>query len=182
MNLIGKRVILRALEIEDMEYLREMLNDPEMESAVIGWSFPTSKYEQEQWYKNMITDKNNLKFAIQSNEGELIGLATLGKIDWKNRKATHGIKLGKNTPKGQGYATDAVMAVMKYAFEELQLNRLDGSWFENNIASQNLYIKCGWVIEGKVRKSIYKNNEYRNEVIVGILREEYYQLINDLNV
>lgn len=177
MNLIGEKVILRALEKEDIEFLREMLNDPEMESLVIGWSFPISKYEQEKWYEKTVHDKQNLKFAIQTKEGELIGLATLGKVDWKNRRATHGIKLSKNAPKGKGYATDAVMAVMKYAFEELQLNRLDGSWFEHNIASQKLYTKCGWVIEGNIRQSVFKNNNYHNEVIVGILREEYYELI-----
>lgn len=177
MNLVGNKVILRALEIEDMEFLREMLNDPEMESLVIGWSFPTSRYEQEKWYEKTILDKQNLKFAIQTKEGDIIGLATLGKIDWKNRRATHGIKLSKNSPKGKGYATDAVMTVMRYAFEELQLNRLDGSWFETNIASKKLYTKCGWVVEGKVRQSVFKNNIYQDEVIVGILREEYYALI-----
>lgn len=179
MNLIGNKVILRALEIEDMEFLREMLNDPEMESAVIGWSFPTSKFEQALWYEKAIIDKQNLKFAIQTKAGEIIGLATLGKIDWKNRKANHGIKLSKNAPRGQGYATDAVMAVMKYAFEELQLNRLEGSLFEQNVASKRLYTKCGWVIEGKVRQSVFKNNEYRDEIILGILRDEYFDYIRN---
>lgn len=178
MNLIGEKVVMRSIELEDMEFLREMMNDPEMESLVIGWSFPISKYEQEKWYERTITDKTNLKLAIQNREGQIIGVATLDSIDWKNRKACHGIKLSKNAPMGEGYATDAVMTVMKYAFEQLQLNRLDGSWFEHNTASQKLYTKCGWSIEGKVRKSIFKNNAYHDEVIVGVLREDYFKLIN----
>ena len=50
MNIKGKKVFLRALEIEDMEFLRAMINDGEMEHNVIGWSFPVSKYEQQKWY------------------------------------------------------------------------------------------------------------------------------------
>lgn len=42
MNLFGKKVMLRALEPEDMSYLLEMINDPEMEKMVVGWSFPNS--------------------------------------------------------------------------------------------------------------------------------------------
>ena len=47
MNIKGKIVTLRAVELEDMELLRGMLNDPEMEKAVVGWSFPVSKYSQQ---------------------------------------------------------------------------------------------------------------------------------------
>ena len=50
MNIKGKIVTLRAVELEDMELLRGMLNDPEMEKAVVGWSFPVSKYSQQKWY------------------------------------------------------------------------------------------------------------------------------------
>lgn len=177
MNLVGEKVVLRAVEEEDLEFLREMLNDPDMERLVTGWSFPVSRYEQQKWYERTILDKLNLRFAIQNETRDIIGLATLDSIDWKNRKAHHGMKLGKNTPKGRGYGTDAVMTVMRYAFEELQLNRLDGSWFEHNEASQRLYTKCGWVVEGKVRQSIFKNNAYHDEVIVGVTREDYFRLI-----
>ena len=46
MNICGNKVILRALEPSDMPYLREMINDPEMERMVIGWSFPVSEKQQ----------------------------------------------------------------------------------------------------------------------------------------
>lgn len=46
MNIYGNKVVLRALEPGDMPYLREMINDPEMEKMVIGWSFPISEKQQ----------------------------------------------------------------------------------------------------------------------------------------
>lgn len=42
---LWKKVKLRALETEDMELLRETVNDPEVERLVGGWSFPVSKKE-----------------------------------------------------------------------------------------------------------------------------------------
>ena len=71
------------------------------------------------------------------------------------------------------------MAVMRYAFEELQLNRLDGSIIHYNDASRRLYCdKCGWIVEGVKRKSIFKSNDYHDEILVAILRDEYLELIS----
>lgn len=177
MNILGNRVILRALEPEDMEALRATVNDPHTESMVIGWSFPVSRLEQDKWYQAAVLDRQNLRLAIETKDGELIGLATLDSIDWKNRKAGQGIKLCLDAPRRQGYATDAVMAVMRYAFEELQLNRLWTTILDHNVASQRLYQKCGWVVEGRLRNSVFKNNAYHDEIVVGILRDEYFALL-----
>lgn len=174
MNILGNTVLLRALEYDDLPYLQEMINDPEMERMVIGWSFPTSSKQQKDWYERVVSDKSNLRFAIVY-DGRFVGVSTLVKIDWKNRSADHGIKLCQGTPKGKGIGTDAVYATMKYAFEELQLNRLYGSILDYNIASQKLYEKCGWKIEGCYRQSVFKNNSYHDEWPTAILREEYFE-------
>lgn len=181
MNIKGEKILLRAMELEDMEAFCEMMNDSYIESMIGGWSFPISMYEQVKWFEKVYNDKNNLRFAIvlQTNN-DVIGMANLTNIDWKNRTAFHGMKLSSKTPKGEGIGTDTVMALMKYVFEELQLNRLDGAIIEYNKASMALYKKCGWKIEGNRRKSIYKKNKYHDNILVGILREEYFDLINTL--
>lgn len=173
MNIKGQHVILRAIEPKDLPYMLEMINDPDMERMVIGWSFPTTAKQQEDWYNRVIGDQRNLRFAIEF-EGQFVGISTLVQIDWKSRKADHGIKLCNHAPKGKGIGTDAVYATMKYAFEELQLNRLWGSILDYNIPSQKLYEKCGWVKEGCYRQSVFKNNEYHDEWPMAILREEYF--------
>lgn len=173
--------MLRAIEQDDLEMMRKMLNDPEIESLVVGWALPVSKYQQEHWYEKNINDDRNLRFIIETSEDGPIGIATLINIDWKNRRADHGIKLAKRENRIKGIGTDTVMAIMKYAFDELQLNRLDGSWFDENVASQKLYQKCGWKVEGRIRKCIYKNGKYRDLVIVGILKDEYNELIEKNN-
>lgn len=182
MDIYGKRVKLRALEIDDIEILRYIVNDPEVEKQVGGWSFPISKKEQEDWYNTIYKDKRNLRFAIETKEVGMIGMADLRSIDWKNRTAIHGIKIGKSDYRGKGYGTDVVMTIMRYAFCELGLNRLESSILDYNIPSQKLYIdKCGWSIEGKKRQHIFKGNKYHDQLMVGILKEEYEELIAKTN-
>lgn len=173
MNVVYGKVILRALEKEDMELLRETVNDPEMERMVVGWSFPISTVEQLNWYERTVGNRTNQRFAIEY-EGKFVGISTLTEIDWKNRSAFHGIKLIASAPKGKGIGFDAVCGTMKYAFEELQLNRLYGGILEYNIPSQRLYKKCGWKDEGIFRQQVFKNNQYYDEIAVAILRSDYF--------
>lgn len=170
--------MLRAMEKEDCELVRDMFNDPEIENLVVGWSFPLSRYAQEKWYETHFAD-TNFRFIIETEEDGAVGVATLLDIDWKNRMAEHGIKLSKDSVRGKGIATDAIMAIMRYAFDELGMNRLNGSWFEINGASKHVYEKCGWKEEGVRRKYIYKRGEWRDLIVTGVLAEDYYALVEE---
>lgn len=177
MNIYGKKVVLRAMEKTDCEMVRGMFNDPEIEDLVVGWAFPVSQFAQEKWLEAHYGDQINFRFVIETEEDGAVGIATLTDIDWKNRRATHGIKLANRERRTKGIGTDTVMAIMRYAFDELGLHRLDGSWFDTNAASKGLYKKCGWVEEGIKREYIYKKGEFRDLTVVGILASEYYALI-----
>lgn len=179
MNIYGNKVVLRAMEKSDCELAREMFNDPEIEKLVIGWSFPLSEYSQEQWFMNHHADQNNFRFVIETPEDGKVGIATLTDIDWKNRRAVHGIKLAKGKNRSKGIGTDTVMAIMRYAFDELGFHRLDGSWFEDNTASIRLYTRLGWKAEGIRREYIYKGGVYKDLVMVGILASDYYKLVEN---
>lgn len=182
MNIYGEKVVLRAIEYDDIEMLRETTNDPNTERMIGGWSFPISKENQKKWYDAITNDSNNLRFVIQTlDSNEAIGMVNLVNIDWKNRSAFHGIRLCPNAPKRRGYGTDAVLALMRYAFEELQLVRLDGSWVENNESSIHLYEKLGWKIEGKKSKAKFTRGKYYDVYFGGILKDEYYSIKRTLN-
>lgn len=180
MNIYGKRVVLRAMEKSDCDFVREIFNDPEIEKLVVGWAFPLSAYSQEQWFLNHYADQNNFRFVIETSEDRAIGIATITDIDWKNKRAFHGIKLANIENRSKGIGTDVVMAIMRYAFDELGLHRLDGSWLEDNIASIRLYTKLGWKTEGIRREYIYKGGVYKNLAVVGILASDYYKLVDEM--
>lgn len=177
MNIYGNKVILRAMEKSDSEFVRDMFNDPELENLVVGWAFPLSMYSQEQWFANHHADQKNFRFIIETPEDGAVGIATLTDIDWKNKRAMHGIKLANKRSRSKGIGTDAVMAIMRYAFDELGFHRLDGGWFGDNVASIRLYSRLGWKAEGVRREYIYKGGEYRDLVVVGILASDYYKLV-----
>lgn len=178
MNIKGKVVTLRAMTRGDMQMICDMFNDPMLEDVVVGWSFPLSIEQQNAWFdRNIAGDGRNFRFVIETVEDGAVGIATLTDIDWKNKTATHGIKLANKEKRTKGIGTDTVMAIMRYAFDELGLHRLDGSWFESNVPSKGLYTKCGWKAEGIKRECIYKHGVYRDLTIVGILESDYHELV-----
>lgn len=170
MNIKGNKIILRAIEETDLEMLRSMVNSVEFEYNVVGFSFPISRAQQYTWYQKQL-NSDNLKLIIEY-EGEALGLATLENIDWKNRVASHGIKL-LSRAQGKGIGTDAVKTICNYAFNELQLNRLEGGVLENNIASLKLYEKCGWKKEGIFKEYVFKNGKYLDYFPLAILKKEF---------
>ena len=86
--------------------------------------------------------------------------------------------LGNVDIRGKGYGFDAVMTTMKYAFDEMNLNRLDGSMIEYNKNSINFYCeKLGWKKEGIRRRYFYRRGKYWDQVIVGITKKDYVAFI-----
>jgi RimJ/RimL family protein N-acetyltransferase len=178
MNILGKVVTLRALEPSDMEVLRSFHNDPGIARLIMGWSYPISTTDQQRWYESITSDPLNKRFAIDTGQHGFIGISTLTNIDLKYRSAFHGIMIGAKDTQGKGYGTDTVMATMRFAFDELGLERLDGEIVEFNEPSRRLYVdKCGWTIEGKRRRSVYRNGAWYDSLVVGILRQEYVTLV-----
>lgn len=174
MNIVGNDVLLRAIENTDKYFLMEMVNDPVTESLIGGWSWPISITDQEQWIERERTNTATKRFVIETMNNP-VGLIVLANIDWKNRSAFTGIKLHPGTQKSTGIGTSAMIAIQKYAFEELQLHRLETTWLEYNEASERLHKKCGWQIEGTARLAVYKNGKYHNLIYGAILASDYFE-------
>jgi RimJ/RimL family protein N-acetyltransferase len=175
MNIHGKRVVLRAIEEADLPDLQAWANDPNIQAMLGGWHFPTSARDQQAWMASLSCQSTNQRFAIDAGELGLIGTANLVSIDWKNRNAFHGMLLGDKAS-GKGLALDTVMALMRYAFDELGLERLDGDMIEYNAPSLRLYLeRCGWVREGVRERYYHRKGRWWDKVIVGITRERYLE-------
>ena len=140
MNIVGKQVLIRAIEETDLPLLHKWANDPEIWFLLGGWHFPGSLAETQAWFLHLPQDKLNQRFAIELG-GQLIGTTNLVEIDWKNNHASHGMVLGDQATRGKGYGRDTVMALMRYAFEELHLERLDSTIIEHNHAVL-VFIQC----------------------------------------
>ena len=182
MNIKGKMVTLRAPELADVPYLHRWSNDPEIWNMLGGWHFPFSSRSTDEWVNNLkdgnLTDHI---FCIETPTDGIIGTANIINIDWKNRNAFHGMMIGKSDLRGKGYALDALYAIMRYAFMELGLQRLDGDMISYNTRSINFYInKGGWKEEGIRKKWFFRNGEYHDKIIVGITRDDYIDIVKKI--
>ena len=109
-------------------------------------------------------------------------MANLVEINWKDRNAFHGMLLGEKDLRGKGYGVDTIMAISRYAFEELGLMRLDSTIISNNEASIAVYTKrCGWQIEGVKKNAYFRRNKWWNQLVIGITRDDYFNLLKDNN-
>ena len=176
MIISGERVNIRAIEYEDLDFLKDIMNSPELEKMENGFYFPVSRGRQEQWYQEYLRSQSDNRFIIETKEGRQIGYTCLLNIDWKNRKAHTGIKLYGMENYGKGFGTDSVLSIMKFAFYEMQLNRLEGFIIDYNHASKKLYLdKCGWKIEGVQREAVFKNGQYHDLIMVASLKSEFIE-------
>lgn len=177
MNIKGKKVTLRAIEESDLELLHKWANDAETQDVIGNVHFPSSMDFHRQWFLNLKSDQLNQRLAIDAPELGIIGLSSIINIDWRNNHAWHGIMLGDVDTRGKGYGFDAVMATMRYAFEELHFERLDGAMIEYNDVSVSFYCgKLGWKEEGRRRNWYFRRGRYWDQIVVGITRTDYEAL------
>ena len=179
MNIKGKKIILRAVEERDLPSLHEWSNDPYTQDIMGDIHFPSSFEFHKAWFAKLKDDTLNQRFAVEviGTGGPIIGLSTIIRIDWKNNHAWHGIMLGPPM-QGKGYGFDVIMTTMRYAFDELHMKRLDGSMIEYNAGSIRLYCeKCGWKKEGLRRSYYFRRGKYWDQVVVGITREDYDEML-----
>ncbi len=172
MNIVGNKVLLRAVEFEDSNQLHIWANDPEIQYLLGGWHFPTNMNDQKKWFDNLSCNSNNQRFIVLNEDKIKIGMANLLNINFKDGNAEHGLLLDKNF-QGKGYGTEIVKAIMNYAFKELRLNRLETTIIESNIVSAGLFVKLGWKHEGTLRNWYFRKGEFVNKLIFGVLNNEF---------
>jgi ribosomal-protein-alanine N-acetyltransferase len=75
----------------------------------------------------------------------------------------------------RGIISKAIPAVVKYAFEELKVNRIEASTSTQNIASKNLLLKCNFTLEGILRQHRYHRAKFVDVFFFGMLKDDYYK-------
>lgn len=180
MILKGKKVTLRPVEQGDIEFMRNLINDPWMEGRIVGWALPISKKDQEQWYANYRNTDKEIRFIVETEMDGVVGLTGLKDIDYKNGVATSAGMRIKRDIQSKGVATDAYMTMFRYAFNELRLHRVNTSALEENAISIHVMEKVGCIREGLHRDAIFKKGEYKNLVTMGCLASDYWRKAEEM--
>ena len=167
----GEKVLMRAVELSDARVLRQMMNDENIENMMWGYSLPVSEHQQVRWIENIPNEKNIFRAMIDV-DGTAIGTIILSDIDMRNGIAEIHIKLANSCERGKGYGTDAVSALVTYAFNVLRLNCIYCRIKEDNKASIKLFEKCGFAREGYLRSRVFRNGRYYGFYEYSILKSD----------
>jgi RimJ/RimL family protein N-acetyltransferase len=118
-------------------------------------------------------------FAIRAlGDDRLIGLIGLYTIFQLHREAFMGIHIGERDYWGKGYGTDALRVLLRYAFGELNLQRISLSFLEGNERAMRSYEKCGFRFEGRERHAWAYDGRRWDEIFMGLLRDEWLAMSN----
>jgi RimJ/RimL family protein N-acetyltransferase len=174
----GEKVELTAVQREDLSKYVEWLNDWEISQFLIpGIPAPMNLEDETSWFENRHKREGNYVFAIRTlAEHRLIGNCGLNGVDFKNRSATFGIFIGDKNFHSQGFGTDATRTLLRFAFEQLGLNRVDLWVYEFNPRAMRAYEKAGFKRVGAKRQGLYRNGKFYDEYLMDILREEWDKL------
>ncbi len=179
MMLKGERIKLRALELDDIEACWIERNNMEiMYFGNMGATFPSSKYSVHERLKRNMENKNyenGFDFGIEDENGKLIGTIGANFVDLKNRKLMLGISLNSGEACGKGYGTEAVKLFLEFAFKELNMHKVYLGVFSYNPRAKRSYEKCGFKVEAVARKRVFRDGQYFDEILMGILEDEYFE-------
>jgi RimJ/RimL family protein N-acetyltransferase len=129
----------------------------------------------ENWFESYMKNRHvQVRCGIYlGSESKLVGVVYLTDIDVLNRNAELSILLGDKTKLNKGIGSIAVKHMLRHAFGDLNLERVYLRVLEKNRRAIAFYKKVGFVLEGTLRKVIYKNSKYHNMLMMSILRNEY---------
>lgn len=115
-----------------------------------------------------------VEFGIVERGGRLVGSVKLWRISEKNRSAMLTIFIGEQKVWNRGYGTDALRLILRHAFGNLGLNRVELNVFDFNVRAIRCYEKVGFVREGVRRDALLRGGHYHDIVVMGVLREEFF--------
>jgi len=128
----------------------------------------------ERWFEQYLaTRTNNVRLAICTSNEQMIGAVYLLGIDWVNRNTEFAIWIGDPAARNRGIGEAATRQALDHAFLDLNLERIYLHVLTNNTRAIKLYRKVGFVQEGIQRRAVYKGGEYRDLLLMSLLRHEY---------
>jgi [ribosomal protein S5]-alanine N-acetyltransferase len=180
MRIETARLVLKSHTLENAPRLNAWENDPELIYFNDDQPEPYSEQPLKETIKyiqrhlEVSPNQQAIHYAIHRKEdGLFIGYGMVAFIDRYNRSCRLGITIGDKCQWGQGYAKEALQAVIRYCFHHLDLNRIGAEIYAFNIPSIALFEKLGFKREGVIRQCVYKKGKFEDEYLYGLLREEW---------
>lgn len=172
-TLTTERLILRPLQLTDLDDLFEYAQDPAVYQP--GMWQPYESYEVAKRHLETILSHyfdGLLWWAIEYKaDGKMIGRCELSKVDRDDKHAEISYALNANYWR-QGIMTEAINCIIDYAFNEMKLNRIQAYVLIDNNNSHKLLEKIGFQREGHLREYSHVKGYPEDAYIYGLLKSD----------
>jgi RimJ/RimL family protein N-acetyltransferase len=174
-TLVGDRVQLRWLTHEDSDALFDVFGDPEVvrywsSPALEGRSAATALVDEIHEYRRA---GSLFQWGVaRSDDDFVIGTCTLASIDRQHQRAEIGFALRRDAW-GQGLAAEALDLLIRHAFDEMGLHRLEADVDPENTSSLRLLSRRGFRDEGRMRQRWRHSGQWRDSVMLALLAPEW---------
>ena len=150
---------------EDAEYLRDL------DTAV---AYPKGKdWDTGEGYASQ-HDTRFFYFNVRTiGDDRLVGFVAVHGIEWNNRSGSLSVAIGEPGDRNKGYGQEALKLILRYAFQELNLDRVGLEVIEYNTSGVRAYEKVGFRHEGRKRAAVYRDGKRYDLLVMGILRREW---------
>ncbi|MCE2611897.1 GNAT family N-acetyltransferase [Flavobacteriaceae bacterium D16] len=167
LKLHGKHIYLRAIEPDDLDFLYELENNPDL-WEVSGTLAPYSRHVLKKYLDNAhkdIFEAKQLRLCICGQDHDLLGLIDLFDFDPKNKRAGVGIVVLDSVNRDRGYGSEALSLVCDYVFHTLNLRQVYAHVGEQNKTSIHVFTKLGFKQAGVLEDWTRFGTEFRNVLL-----------------
>ena len=179
----GREVALRARVESDVPLLHSGLyEDVDTHAAADGraWRPMAPDAEGSQFRVREPSPEVASFSVIAIDDGRLLGDALLWQIDPHNRGGHIGLAILPEA-RGRGVGLDVTEVLCRYAFRTLGLHRLQIETGADNVPMIALASRAGFAVEGTLRKAAWVLGRFVDQIVLGLLAEEWYELHPDLD-
>lgn len=177
----GKRVYLRPLEDSDVsdDYIG-WLNDPEVTRYMESGRSVATTATIKSYLERFQVSSTDFIFAIVDFQTKLhIGNVTLNHINMSHRTVDTAIMIGRREFWNAGYALEAWSLVIEHALDHLELRKITAGAIADNIGSNKVLQRLGFIQEGIRRKQVLVEGQFLDVVEYGLFREEFFKATRD---
>ena len=174
----GSRVRLRAIEPGDVDAF--IAADEDGAGSRSGWRVwpPRSRWAVGEWIRQGSEsgeDGDEVRLVVEAiASGEVVGTLNTQQCDPTAGTFGYGVTIWP-WQRRQGYASDAVVVVLRYLFGERRYQKCTVGVLDTNEASIALHRSLGFTEEGRVRRAHFRAGRYHDEVLFGMTVEEFEQ-------
>ena len=174
----GDRIRLTIISNDDLPQFATWLSDFGLQRLVNpGMSLPYTTedlLDPNGWFQADLKNEKSRMFAVRTKPDDIfIGFAGLVELNMFTHCAEIGINLAHPDYRGKGYGGEVMHLVMRYGFEQFNLNRINLRVMGYNARAIRLYERLGFKHEVREREMLFHDGHYFDQLWMGILRTEW---------